>query len=89
MNEEETVDDAKAAKEAEVEATQMSTSSKTEKVKSNNTGSQMMSMDNQSTESISFLGKIKKFVLSLFLHYKGTASKILGSFFKTTKKDKI
>ncbi|MFD6440637.1 cadherin-like beta sandwich domain-containing protein [Peribacillus sp. NPDC060186] len=66
MDEEETVDDVKTEKEAEVEATQISTSSKKENVKSNNTGNQMMQMDNQSTESISFLGKIKKFVLSFF-----------------------
>ncbi|MFF2289172.1 cadherin-like beta sandwich domain-containing protein [Peribacillus butanolivorans] len=66
MDEEETVDDAKTEKEAVVGATQMSTSSKSENLKSNNRGSQMMPMDNQSTESISFLGKIKKFVLSLF-----------------------
>ncbi|MFE4351755.1 cadherin-like beta sandwich domain-containing protein [Peribacillus butanolivorans] len=66
MDEEETVDDAKTEKEAVVGATQMSTSSKSENLKSNNRGSQMMPMDNQSTESISFLEKIKKFVLSLF-----------------------
>ncbi|MGG0286134.1 cadherin-like beta sandwich domain-containing protein [Peribacillus butanolivorans] len=66
MDEEETVDDAKTEKEAVVGATQMSTSSKSENLKSNNRGSQMIPMDNQSTESISFLGKIKKFVLSLF-----------------------
>lgn len=66
MDEEETVDDAKTEKEAVVGATQMSTSSKSENLKSNNKGSQMMPMDNQSTESVSFFGKIKKFILSLF-----------------------
>ncbi|MFB6799941.1 cadherin-like beta sandwich domain-containing protein [Peribacillus butanolivorans] len=66
MDEEETVDDAKTEKGAVVGATQMSTSSKSENLKSNNKGSQMMPMDNQSTESVSFFWKIKKFILSLF-----------------------
>ncbi|MED3908445.1 cadherin-like beta sandwich domain-containing protein [Peribacillus simplex] len=63
MDEEETVDDVKT-KEAEVEATQMSTAGKTESDTSNNTGGQVNGK--QPVETVSFFGNIKDFFTSLF-----------------------
>lgn len=63
MDEEETVDDVKT-KEAEVEATQMSTAGKTLNDTSNNTGGQVNGK--QPVETVSFFGNIKDFFTSLF-----------------------
>ncbi|MDM5214557.1 cadherin-like beta sandwich domain-containing protein [Peribacillus sp. NJ4] len=63
MDEEETVDDVKT-KEAEVEATQMSTAGKTLSDTSNNTGGQVNGK--QPVETVSFFGNIKDFFTSLF-----------------------
>ena len=63
MDEEETVDDVKT-KEAEVEATQMSTAGKTVSDTSNNTGGQVNGK--QPVETVSFFGNIKDFFTSLF-----------------------
>ncbi|MDM5356882.1 cadherin-like beta sandwich domain-containing protein [Peribacillus sp. ACCC06369] len=64
MDEEETVDDIKT-KEAEVEATQMSTAGKEDTVTSNKIGGPRI-IGNQPDESVSFWGKIKDFFTSLF-----------------------
>ncbi|ASS94249.1 cadherin-like beta sandwich domain-containing protein [Peribacillus simplex] len=63
MDEEETVDDVKT-KEAEVEATQMSTAGKMESNTSNNAGGQVNGK--QPVETVSFFGNIKDFFTSLF-----------------------
>ncbi|MGG0848729.1 cadherin-like beta sandwich domain-containing protein [Peribacillus simplex] len=63
MDEEETVDDVKT-KEAEVEATQMSTAGKTLNDTSNNTVGQVNGK--QPVETVSFFGNIKDFFTSLF-----------------------
>lgn len=62
MDEEETVDDVKT-KEAEVEATQMSTAGKTER---DTSGGQRILNGKQPDETVSFFGNIKDFFTALF-----------------------
>lgn len=66
MDEEETVDDVKIEKDTEVEATKMSTSNKVKNDKSNTVSSQMKPMENGSTDTTSFWGKIEKFFSNFF-----------------------